>query len=82
MIKEKVKRLVLVGDAAEKIGKAVCDLTKCEMAGFDFLSAVVKAKEAAAPGDVVLLSPACASFDMFMDFEDRGRQFKRMVMKL
>ena len=82
MIKEKVKRLVLVGDAAEKIGKAVCDMTECEMAGFDFPSAVAKAKEAAAPGDVVLLSPACASFDMFRDFEDRGKQFKRMVMEL
>ncbi|MGO9376939.1 MAG: UDP-N-acetylmuramoyl-L-alanine--D-glutamate ligase [Dissulfurispiraceae bacterium] len=82
LIKEKVKRLVLIGDAAEKIGKAVCDLTECDMAGFDFRSAIAKAKNAAAPGDVVLLSPACASFDMFIDFEDRGGQFKRMVMEL
>ena len=82
LIKEKVKRLVLVGDAAEKIGKAVCDLTECDMAGYDFQSAITKAKDAAAPGDVVLLSPACASFDMFRDFEDRGEQFKRMVMEL
>jgi UDP-N-acetylmuramoylalanine--D-glutamate ligase len=82
MIKEKVKRLVLVGDAAEKIGKAVCEVTECEMVGFDFRNAIAKAREAAVPGDVVLLSPACASFDMFMDFEDRGRQFKRMVSEL
>ena len=82
MIKEKVKRLVLVGDAAEKIRKALCDVTVCDMAGFDFRGAVAKATEAAAPGDVVLLSPACASFDMFRDFEDRGRQFKMMVMEL
>jgi len=33
-------------------------------------------------GDIVLLSPACASFDMFMDYEDRGRQFKKLVMAL
>jgi UDP-N-acetylmuramoylalanine--D-glutamate ligase len=36
----------------------------------------------AGQGDVVLLSPACASFDMFKDFEDRGRQFKETVMSL
>jgi UDP-N-acetylmuramoylalanine--D-glutamate ligase len=82
LIGEKVKRLVLVGDAAEKIRKALCDVTECEMAGFDFRAAIRKAKEAALPGDVVLLSPACASFDMFTDFEDRGRQFKRMVEEL
>jgi len=82
LIKEKVKNLILVGEAAEKIRKAVCDVTPCEMAGFDFRAAIAKASEAATQGDVVLLSPACASFDMFMDFEDRGRQFKQMVMEL
>jgi UDP-N-acetylmuramoylalanine--D-glutamate ligase len=44
--------------------------------------AVLAARRAAAPGDVVLLSPACASFDMFDDFEDRGRQFKDLVAAL
>jgi UDP-N-acetylmuramoylalanine--D-glutamate ligase len=82
LIKEKVKRLVLVGEAANKISQAVCNVTECVLAGSDFREALSKAKEAAAPGDVVLLSPACASFDMFMDYEDRGRQFKRMVMEL
>jgi UDP-N-acetylmuramoylalanine--D-glutamate ligase len=82
LVREKVKRLVLVGDAAEKIAKAVCDLVACERAGFDFRKAIGMARAAAEPGDVVLLSPACASFDMFRDFEDRGRQFKSMVMDL
>jgi len=82
LIKEKVKRLVLIGEASHKIGEAVCDVTECVMVGHDFKEAVSKAKDAAAPGNVVLLSPACASFDMFMDYEDRGRQFKRMVMEL
>ncbi|MGH7251049.1 MAG: UDP-N-acetylmuramoyl-L-alanine--D-glutamate ligase, partial [Nitrospiraceae bacterium] len=36
----------------------------------------------ASPGDVVLLSPACASFDMFTDYQDRGRQFKALVKAL
>jgi UDP-N-acetylmuramoylalanine--D-glutamate ligase len=53
-----------------------------DMAGYDFHDAVEKARKAAAPGDVVLLSPACASFDMFRDFEDRGRQFKQLVKEL
>jgi len=82
LIKERVKRLVLVGEAANKISRAVCNVTECVMAGSDFKKALTKAKEVAAPGDVVLLSPACASFDMFLNYEDRGRQFKRMVMEL
>ena len=44
--------------------------------------AVQKARSAAASGDVVLLSPACASFDMFENFEDRGNQFKELVNAL
>ena len=43
---------------------------------------VATAKKIAKEGDVVLLSPACASFDMFDDFEDRGRKFKEIVNKL
>jgi len=79
LVKEKVKCLILVGDAAEKISRALCDDVQCVMAGYDFKEAVDKARRAAAPGDAVLLSPACASFDMFSDFEDRGRQFKKLV---
>ena len=48
----------------------------------DFSAAILRAKEVASRGDVVLLSPACASFDMFKDYEDRGRQFKKVVMGL
>jgi UDP-N-acetylmuramoylalanine--D-glutamate ligase len=44
--------------------------------------AVRVATESAMPGDVVLLSPACASFDLFQNFEDRGNQFKAMVKGL
>jgi UDP-N-acetylmuramoylalanine--D-glutamate ligase len=44
--------------------------------------AVLLASQRASRGDVVLLSPACASFDMFKDFEDRGRQFKEAVNAL
>ena len=44
--------------------------------------AVSKAKEVAVAGDIVLLSPACASFDMFKDFQERGNLFKQLVMEL
>ena len=44
--------------------------------------AVEQARRAAQPGDVVLLSPACSSFDMFRDYEDRGRRFKDEVARL
>jgi UDP-N-acetylmuramoylalanine--D-glutamate ligase len=82
LVKDRVKRLVLMGEAANKLCQAFRDITECVMVGNDFKEAISKARDAAAPGDVVLLSPACASFDMFVDYEDRGRQFKRMVMEL
>lgn len=81
LVKERVKALVLIGEASEKIKKALRDITDTVMAG-DLRNAVNKAKDVAAEGDVILLSPACASFDMFENFEDRGRQFKGIVMEI
>ncbi|MBN2655018.1 MAG: UDP-N-acetylmuramoyl-L-alanine--D-glutamate ligase [Nitrospirae bacterium] len=77
-VQGRVKALVLIGEAAEKIKIALEGST----AIFDAASledALSIAKREAASGDVVLLSPACASFDMFRDFEDRGQQFKDIV---
>ncbi|MGD0282003.1 MAG: UDP-N-acetylmuramoyl-L-alanine--D-glutamate ligase [Dissulfurispiraceae bacterium] len=80
-IRDKVKALVLIGEARDKIRKAIGDSTEIIME--DGLGdAVAKAMELALPGDIVLLSPACASFDMFRDFEHRGRQFKEIVANL
>lgn len=79
LVKDKVKALILIGEARDKIRKAVGGVTEVFVEN-DFKSAVLRAKSVAAAGDVVLLSPACASFDMFKDFEDRGRQFKKLVM--
>ena len=81
LVKEKVKVLVLIGEAAEKIRKALGDIT-ATVTAVDLRDAVLISQDMSSEGDVVLLSPACASFDMFMDFEDRGRQFKKMVMEL
>lgn len=81
LVKERVKCLILIGEAREKIRRALGDLTETIMAS-SLEEAVRFAKEKATKGDVVLLSPACASFDMFRDFEDRGRQFKDIVKGL
>jgi len=80
-VAEKVKALVLIGEASGKIRDALGDATRTIMTK-DLQEAVTTAHEIAENGDVVLLSPACASFDMFRDFEDRGRQFKSMVQAL
>lgn len=75
---------VLIGDTAEKI-KAALDkagYTATTMAGYDFDLCLRLCREKAPEGGCVLLSPACASFDMFKDFEDRGRVFKEKVMAL
>jgi UDP-N-acetylmuramoylalanine--D-glutamate ligase len=81
LVKSKVKTIVLIGEASEKIHQALGDITETVMAK-DLKEAVSVSQSIARKGDVVLLSPACASFDMFLNFEDRGRQFKKIVTEM
>jgi UDP-N-acetylmuramoylalanine--D-glutamate ligase len=81
LFKQKVKLLVLIGKAADKMAKVLGTSTETVFAK-TLQDAVQLASKRAKRGDVVLLSPACASFDMFKDFEDRGRQFKEAVKAL
>lgn len=81
LFKHKVKLLILIGAAADKIAKAVETATETVFAQ-SLQEAVQFASACATRGDIVLLSPACASFDMFKNFEDRGRQFKEAVQNL
>lgn len=81
LVRERVKALILIGEAREKIRKALGDITETLMAK-ELREAVEISRRKAVQGDVILLSPACASFDMFEDFEDRGRQFKKIVREL
>ncbi|MBI5180269.1 MAG: UDP-N-acetylmuramoyl-L-alanine--D-glutamate ligase [Nitrospirae bacterium] len=80
-VKDKVRLLILIGKAKEKIADSLGDLTDTIFAS-SLEDAVNIASHKAEKGDVVLLSPACASFDMFKNFEDRGRVFKEAVEKI
>lgn len=80
-IRQRVKRLVLIGEAAPLIANAVQGYHAIDRAG-TLRDAVRLAADGAAAGEVVLMSPACASFDMFADYQDRGRQFKALVQSL
>ncbi|MBI3377873.1 MAG: UDP-N-acetylmuramoyl-L-alanine--D-glutamate ligase [Nitrospirae bacterium] len=81
LIKSRVKKLVLIGEAREKIKEFLGGLTETIFAD-NLEEAVMLARKSASKGDVVLLSPACASFDMFRDYKDRGKQFKKIVKGL
>lgn len=81
LVKERVKEVVLIGAASDKIGAALEGVAKMRRAT-SMGDAVAQGFSIAAPGDIVLLAPACASFDMFDNFEHRGRVFKEEVVKL
>jgi len=80
-VRKGVKSVVLIGAAKEKIRVALEGTVPLLEAG-TYAEVVRTAFAAAAPGDVVLLAPACTSWDMFRDFEERGRVFKREVRRL
>jgi len=85
---EKIKTLILLGVTKDKIKKAFDDVSKSKGYQIDIISvntleeAVNVAKKIAKAGDIVTLSPACASFDMFKNFAERGLKFKRIVNNL
>ena len=82
-VKKHTKHLILLGAAADRFEKAA------KAAGVSSIfrvssmeEAVKKGQELAKPGDVVILSPACSSFDMYHNMEERGMDFKRIVNRL
>ena len=81
LVRERVRKLILLGEAAGIMKKALGALTDTSVAP-DFPEAVREARAAARAGDVVLLSPACSSFDMFANYAERGRAFKELVQAL
>ncbi|HJQ27090.1 MAG TPA: UDP-N-acetylmuramoyl-L-alanine--D-glutamate ligase [Blastocatellia bacterium] len=81
LIRERVKQVVLLGAASDKIA-AQLDGVRPTRRTASMQDAVQQAMQAATAGDTVLLAPACASFDMFDNYEHRGRVFKQEVMNL
>jgi UDP-N-acetylmuramoylalanine--D-glutamate ligase len=81
LLRQRVKRVYTIGAAAAKIESQIQDAAEIEHAE-TLENAVRRASESAVPGDVVLLAPACASFDQFQSYEHRGRVFKEVVLSL
>jgi UDP-N-acetylmuramoylalanine--D-glutamate ligase len=81
LLRERVKTVITIGSAAEKIERQLAGVAKIESAE-TLARAVAKAQEIAVAGDTVLLAPACASFDQFENYEHRGRVFKELVTSL
>jgi UDP-N-acetylmuramoylalanine--D-glutamate ligase len=80
-VRDRVKKIVVIGEASGKIEDALGKTVPVERA-VTLWDAVSLAFAGAEHGGTVLFSPACASFDMFRDFEDRGRQFKQITKEL
>lgn len=80
LVRDAVSRLVLIGEGAPAMERAWAGVPAERAA--TLAGAVRAAHRAAGPGGIVLLSPGCSSFDMFRDYEDRGRRFKDEVRRL
>jgi UDP-N-acetylmuramoylalanine--D-glutamate ligase len=81
LIRKRAKHLILIGEARERMNRQLGRLTDTVLAE-TMEEAVLLAHEKARAGEVVLLSPACSSFDMFKDYKERGRVFKEAVYRL
>ncbi len=81
LAREKIKKMIVFGQDKEDLKRVFSDILPLEE-GKDLEDAVCKARAAAQAGDCVVLSPMCVSFDMFDNFEHRGREFKRIVHQL
>jgi UDP-N-acetylmuramoylalanine--D-glutamate ligase len=78
LVESRVSHLILIGEARARLNEALGSLTDTHLAG-SLEEAVALARSLATPGGVVLFSPACSSFDMFKDYEERAERFKALV---
>ena len=82
LVKDKVKAIVCLGTDNSKLIKTFGGVVELIQDTASMEDAVKAAYRFAEKGDAVLLSPACASFDLFANYEDRGRQFKKQIRLL
>ena len=82
LVREKVKSIICIGLDNKKIIETFSSVVDSIIETTTMIEAVRNAYKIAKPGEIVLLSPACSSFDLFDNFEDRGNQFKEQVRKL
>jgi UDP-N-acetylmuramoylalanine--D-glutamate ligase len=81
LVRTRCKILILLGEAKEKINRAIGDNAETYLVG-TFEEAVLLAYQKSRSGDIILLSPGCASYDMFRNYEERGDYFKKLVNQL
>jgi UDP-N-acetylmuramoylalanine--D-glutamate ligase len=82
LAEKKVKAIITLGEDVRKIHEAFSKKVNVIMNAMNMPDAVNLSYKLSEKGDCVLLSPACASFDLFDNYEDRGRQFKKFVKEL
>jgi len=81
LLRKNAAKIYLLGEARDEMTEAFEGITELELFD-DFRSAVEEAYRNAITGDIVVLSPACTSYDMFNNFEERGEYFKKVVQEL
>jgi UDP-N-acetylmuramoylalanine--D-glutamate ligase len=78
-LRRTVKMVIAYGESAPTVVADIGNVVATEQMGRSFEDVVERARELATPGDAVLLSPACSSYDMFKNYEERGTLFKRLA---
>jgi len=79
-IRKNVKKIIAYGEAGPIVEKDLRDVVPVELLGSDFEEVMQHARESAASGDAVLMSPACSSYDMFHNYEERGERFRKIAL--
>ena len=79
-IRKNVKKIIAYGEAGPIVEKDLRDVVPVELLGSDFEDVMQHARESAEPGDAVLMSPACSSYDMFHNYEERGERFRKIAL--
>jgi UDP-N-acetylmuramoylalanine--D-glutamate ligase len=81
-LRRTARAVVAYGESAPIVEADLGGVVRVERAGSSFEDVLARARELAQPGDAVLLSPACSSYDMFDNYEERGREFKRLASRI